>query len=166
MDIGKLNGPPEEAQTSFVETNTTGNHVIPHTMRMLRISRHLLDHSTQARAKAPAAATYWATAEGIRPSIKTYVQSQGTGDSPCATHEWWCNCRSHIVATMATSRSKEIEMRIRRIMGWILSFAEYLHQTQNTDTRTPQIYRYTSYRHLPTNNSLLAEANMSPGRTA
>lgn len=55
MDIGKLNGPPEEAQTSFVETNTTGNHVIPHTMR---ISRHLLDHNTQARAKAPAAATY------------------------------------------------------------------------------------------------------------
>lgn len=58
MDIGKLNGPPEEAQTSFVETNTTGNHVIPHTMRMLRTSRHLLDHNTQARAKAPATATY------------------------------------------------------------------------------------------------------------
>lgn len=58
MDIGKLNGPPEEAQTSFVETNTTGNQVIPHAMRRLRNSRHLLAHSTQAKVKAPATATY------------------------------------------------------------------------------------------------------------
>ena len=58
MDIGKLKGPPEEAVTSPVEMMATGNHVIPHAMRMLRSSRHLLDHSTQARAKAPATATY------------------------------------------------------------------------------------------------------------
>ncbi len=120
MDIGKLNGPPEEAQTSFVETNTTGNHVIPHTMRMLQISRHLLDHNTQARAKAPAAATYWATAKGIRPSIKTYVQSQRTGDSPCATHALWCNCMSPTDAPMATSVSKRKEIKVLRINSLIL----------------------------------------------
>ena len=116
MDIGKLNGPPEEAQTSFVETNTTGNQVIPHAMRRLRSSLHLLDHNTQARAKAPAAATYWATAKGIRPSIKTYVQSQRIGDSPCATHALWCNCMSPIVAPMATRVSKRTEITVLRII--------------------------------------------------
>ena len=58
MDIGKLKGPLEAAVTSPVEMMATGNHVIPHAMRRLRTSRHLLDHSTQARAKAPATATY------------------------------------------------------------------------------------------------------------
>lgn len=58
IDIGKLNGPPEDAVTSPVEMSATGNQVKPHAMRMLRNSRHLSAPSNQASAKAPATATY------------------------------------------------------------------------------------------------------------
>ena len=116
MDIGKLKGPPEEAVTSPVEMMATGNHVIPHAMRRFRSMGHLLSHSAHANAKAPAAATYWATAKGIRPSIKTYDQSQRPGDSPCATHALWCNCMSPTDAPMATSVSKRKEIKVLRII--------------------------------------------------